>query len=246
MQLTSLVVAALLSVAQAVDVHVVAVGKNPMNNQTDLSFFPDKLTAKAGSMVQFQFWAGNHTVTQSNFDNPCVPISSINSSAAGIFSSFQPAAASEAMGQIPVFTFMVNDTKPIWLFCSQGPHCQKGMAMVINENTKANSSRSLENYKNLAKTSTLGNVEIPSGGITGGNGGSGSSGGNGSTSGGNGSTGGSNGSTGGSQPTTVAGESPSPTSSTSATASAPISAASSSFEIPTAVLLILGAAFMLL
>lgn len=214
----------------AVDVHVVAVGKNPMNNQTGLKFYPDKVTAKAGSMVQFQFWAGNHTVTQSNFDNPCVPISSTNSSAVGVFSSFQPAAASEAMGKIPVFTVMVNDTKPMWLFCSQGPHCQKGMVMVINENTKANSSRSLENYANLAKNAAQGNVEIPGGGNTGGNGGN---------------TGG-NGGSGGSKPTTPAGSSPSPTGSNPATTSAPISAASSSFEASTTMLLLLGAAFMLL
>ncbi|PNY29954.1 Uncharacterized protein TCAP_00119 [Tolypocladium capitatum] len=216
MHFTSLVAAALLSVAQATDVHVVAVGKNPVNNQTALQYFPDKVTAEPGSMVQFQFWAGNHTVTQSNFDNPCLPISSINSSVAGIFSSFQPAAASEAMGMIPVFTIMVNDTKPIWIYCSQGPHCKGGMAMVINENTKANSSRSLENYKNLAKNSVQGNVEIP-GGVG-------------------------NGGTVGSQPTNVAGQSPS----SNSTGTPTVSAASSSFTVPATMLLIASAAFMLL
>lgn len=113
--------------------HVVAVGMNPLNNKTGLMYWPEKITAKPGSMVQFQFWTGNHTVTQSNFDNPCVPISSINSSIPGVFSSFMPAAAGEAMGQIPVFTVMINDTKPLWMYCSQGSHCASGMAMVINE-----------------------------------------------------------------------------------------------------------------
>jgi len=84
-------------------------------------------------MVQFQFRGGNHTVTQSNFDNPCLPISAVNQSILGIYSGYQPVAASQAMGQIPVFTVMINSTNPIWLYCSQGKHCQNGMSMVINE-----------------------------------------------------------------------------------------------------------------
>ncbi|KFA49622.1 hypothetical protein S40293_06609 [Stachybotrys chartarum IBT 40293] len=158
MLFTSIVAAALLGVAQAqtgVDVQVVAVGQNPINNQTGLAFYPDKITATPGSMVQFQFWAGNHTVTQSTFDQPCLPMpQSANITSVPIWSGYQPVAASEAMGQIPVFTVMINDTRPIWLYCSQGQHCQNGMVMVINENTAANASRSLENYKSLASTAT--------------------------------------------------------------------------------------------
>lgn len=104
-----------------------------MNKQAGLKYWPEKIKAEAGTMVQFQFWAGNHTVTQSTFDNPCVPIAVSDPTKKGIFSGFQPAAASEAQGQVPVFTIMVNDTKPMWLYCGQGPHCQKGMVMVINE-----------------------------------------------------------------------------------------------------------------
>ncbi|KAG5953342.1 hypothetical protein E4U53_005988 [Claviceps sorghi] len=150
------VVAALVVAVQAIDVHVVAVGKNPHLNETALKFFPNKIQAQPGSMVQFQFRAGNHTVTQSSFDKPCVPISSVNASARGIFSSFQPVAASRDTGMIPVFTVLINDTRPVWLFCSQDPHCQMGMAMVINENTAANATRSLENYVKLAR-----NVQQP-------------------------------------------------------------------------------------
>ncbi|KAG5983031.1 hypothetical protein E4U55_000927 [Claviceps digitariae] len=146
------VLVVLMGVAQAIDVHVVAVGKNPQSNQTALKFFPDKIRAQPGSMVQFQFRAGNHTVTQSSFDKPCVPISSVNASAKGIFSSFQPVSASRDMGLLPVFTVLINNTRPIWLYCSQGPHCQMGMAMVINENTAANATRSLENYLQLARS----------------------------------------------------------------------------------------------
>ncbi|KAM3438202.1 hypothetical protein NHJ13734_004287 [Beauveria thailandica] len=152
--------AALLGAAQAVDIQAVSVGLNPVNGSMGLNFWPDNVKAKVGTMVQVQFRAGNHTLTQSDFDHPCKPIKEVNPSAQGIFSAFQPVAASAAKGEIPVFTIMVNDTKPMWFFCSQGSHCQKGMAMVINEDTAGNASRSLENYKkSAAETSPGGSTE---------------------------------------------------------------------------------------
>lgn len=84
-------------------------------------------------MVQFQFLDGNHTVTQSTFDEPCISMNKADSTKQGFLSGFMPFAASAAKGELPVFTIMVNDTKPIWVYCGQGPHCKKGMAMVINE-----------------------------------------------------------------------------------------------------------------
>jgi plastocyanin len=120
----------------AVDVQVVSVGQNPMAGmagQPALKYYPDNIKAAPGSMVQFQFWAGNHTVTQSDFDHPCTPIHQVNSSIAGIWSSYMPVAAGASKKEIPVFTVMINDTKPIWIYCSQGKHCSAGMSMVINE-----------------------------------------------------------------------------------------------------------------
>ncbi|KAL7798186.1 hypothetical protein V8C37DRAFT_247745 [Trichoderma ceciliae] len=155
MQFTTLLVAALAAIAQAVDVQVVSVGQNPMAGMTGqpvLKYYPDNVKAAPGSMIQFQFWAGNHTVTQSDFDHPCTPISQINSSVAGIWSGFMPVAAGASKNEIPVFTIMVNDTKPIWIFCGQAKHCSSGMSMVINENTSANSTRSLTNYRTAAAT----------------------------------------------------------------------------------------------
>ncbi|TQV95019.1 hypothetical protein V2A60_009904 [Cordyceps javanica] len=159
MKFTLATVAALVGAVQAISVQVVSVGRNPVNNATGLKFWPEKIKAAPGSMVQFQFLAGNHTVTQSDFDHPCMPIKEVNPSALGIFSAYQPVAASAAKKEIPVFTIMVNDTKPMWFFCSQGPHCEKGMAMVINENTSANSSRSIEEYKKLAAGTSGGSTE---------------------------------------------------------------------------------------
>lgn len=103
------------------------------NGTAGTFFSPDKVTAPVGSMVQFQFMGGNHTVTQSTFDQPCTPISAINASAVGVNTGYVPAMNAMQSGQIPVYSIMINDTRPIWLYCAQGRHCQSGMVMVINE-----------------------------------------------------------------------------------------------------------------
>ncbi|KAI6784284.1 uncharacterized protein J7T54_004830 [Emericellopsis cladophorae] len=148
--------AALLSMAQAqaVDVQVVYVGQNPANNVTGLKYWPENIKAEPGTMVQFQFWTGNHTITQSSFDKPCTPWTpAANESSTqmeAIKSGFQPVDASWMDGNIPTYTVMVNDTKPLWFYCGQGAHCQNGMAMVINE--KADSGKTLAEYKLAAAT----------------------------------------------------------------------------------------------
>ncbi len=113
--------------AQAgVTVHVVRVGA--MNGS--LAYYTNNIKAAVGDMVQFQFAPNNHTVTQSTFDAPCQPIAA-NSNVTGIYSGFMPVSASSTT--TPTYTIMVKNTTPMWLYCSQGKHCQNGMTMVINE-----------------------------------------------------------------------------------------------------------------
>ncbi len=97
-----------------------------------LTYSPNKLVAQAGEFVQFQFHAGNHTVTQSTFDQPCQPIAQ-HSNLTGFHSGFLPAAASAAQGMFPTYTIQINASTPLWLYCAQGKHCESGMVMVINE-----------------------------------------------------------------------------------------------------------------
>jgi plastocyanin len=97
-----------------------------------LTFSPNKLVAQPGEFVQFQFHAGNHTVTQSTFDRPCEPIGQ-TSNVTGFHSGYLPAAASAEMGMFPTYTIQINNTGPLWLYCAQGKHCGNGMVMVINE-----------------------------------------------------------------------------------------------------------------
>ncbi|MCJ1284902.1 hypothetical protein MMC26_004239 [Xylographa opegraphella] len=93
-----------------------------------LVFTPNSVTAAVGSLVQFQFHPMNHSVVQSTFANPCIPINNIMPSVKGIFSGFQPTTGLTT----PMFTILINDTQPIWYYCSQGMHCQNGMVGVIN------------------------------------------------------------------------------------------------------------------
>ncbi|KAJ8068657.1 hypothetical protein OCU04_002359 [Sclerotinia nivalis] len=126
--------------------HVVRVGST--NNS--IKYIPDKISAQVGDVIQFQFAGGNHTVTQSTFDAPCVPISQSTNNT-GVFSGFMNVAASlNSTGMVPVFSMPVKVATPMWFYCSQAKHCQKGMVLVVNENTKANASRSLSNFATLS------------------------------------------------------------------------------------------------
>jgi len=131
----------------SVTVHVVHVG----GANGSLTYSPNNVQAAVGDMVQFQYGPANHTVTQSTFDQPCQPIS-LNSNVTGIFSGFQPVSATDTT--IPTFTIQINNTTPVWIYCSQAEHCQKGMVLVINENTAANATRSLDNFIALAAKAT--------------------------------------------------------------------------------------------
>jgi plastocyanin len=126
-----------------VTTHVIKVS----NKNGDLKFEPNNLQAEAGHVVQFQFWPKNHSVVQSTFDQPCVPINNVNSSIAGFFSGFMPIQADATTR--PTYTIVVNDTKPIWYYCSQGEHCQAGMVGVINPPAQ-NKSRTIESFTALA------------------------------------------------------------------------------------------------
>ncbi len=72
----------------------------------------------------------NHSVVQSTFDNPCEPIAKNMPGTAGFFSGFMPVSENSSM--MPSYSIAINDTKPIWFYCSQGKHCQQGMVGVIN------------------------------------------------------------------------------------------------------------------
>ncbi|RMZ76388.1 hypothetical protein DV737_g4860, partial [Chaetothyriales sp. CBS 132003] len=113
-----------------------------------LKYFPNSVQAPVGSIVQFQFHPKNHTVTESTFAEPCKPVALVNASLItatrpGLKSGFQPVSLSDT--ETPVYNVLINDTKPIWVYCGQTNHCQKGMAMVINQNLSS-TDKTIEAY----------------------------------------------------------------------------------------------------
>ncbi|MCJ1484704.1 hypothetical protein MMC06_004877 [Schaereria dolodes] len=89
-----------------------------------LLYVPSTVFADIGDEVQFEFYPQNHSVVQAAFDAPCQPISNN-----AFYSGYVPSQGGEASTS---FVLTINDTTPLWFYCSQGKHCQNGMVGVIN------------------------------------------------------------------------------------------------------------------
>ncbi|MCJ1475574.1 hypothetical protein MMC13_004237 [Lambiella insularis] len=123
---TKTIVATTMPTTSSVSVQVIQV--STANDTGALIFTPNSVTAAVGSLVQFQFHPMNHSVVQADFNHPCIPVASITPAIKGIFSGFQATTGATT----PIFTILINNTAPIWYYCSQGMHCQAGMVGVIN------------------------------------------------------------------------------------------------------------------
>ncbi|QSZ36170.1 hypothetical protein DSL72_007295 [Monilinia vaccinii-corymbosi] len=131
-----------------------------------LTFVRKSLHAQVGDQVQFIF-SGKHSVAQSTFDNPCVP-----SDHAPIFSGVISASPNSIDAANPVWTMDLKTNKTLWLYCSVGDHCQKGMSMTIVVGNNPNPDETLDKYQAAAAkvaqasapTETLGGtLVLPSG-----------------------------------------------------------------------------------
>jgi plastocyanin len=126
-------------------VHSVQVGPG-------LSFTPDTITANSGEWIEFTFGSG-HSVAQSNFDSPCMPMDND----AGVYSGYPDDGE--------VWRFQVNSTDPIWLYCSKQGHCQGGMSMVINP--PSDSEKTLVAYQSASGTAESEDPDNVQGGVFG-------------------------------------------------------------------------------
>ncbi|KAK7062131.1 Cupredoxin [Favolaschia claudopus] len=117
------VVALLPAAALAQTTFSVQVGPNGT-----LTYDPPFITANAGDLVRFTFNPKNHTVTQSSFDAPCVPL------AGGATSGFH--FISNVSGLLDTWEFAIPaSSTPFWFHCEQTQpvsHCGKGMVFAIN------------------------------------------------------------------------------------------------------------------
>lgn len=144
---------------------------------TDLVFSPEALSAAVGDQVVFHFNPKNHSVVQSAFDNPCGPKDG------GFNSGYMFVAANTSADSRPTFTVTVNDTSPVWVYCSQAKntpasHCGQGMVFSINCPSD-DSPNSFGNFKKAAlavgaslSASAAAASATPAGGYGGGYGGS--------------------------------------------------------------------------
>ncbi|KAL8372567.1 hypothetical protein RB595_002076 [Gaeumannomyces hyphopodioides] len=120
-------------------------------------FMPNMMLAAVGDVIQFQFAEGNHTVTQSSETAACQPLQ--KTVATAVHSGHIPYKAGQAT--VGTFNVPVTDTKPMFLYCATGPHCQLGQVMIINPSNTAQ----VVNYAKLSAQAKA-NVDggAPSGG----------------------------------------------------------------------------------
>ena len=89
----------------------------------------------------------NHTATQSTLANPCSPAPGGFDS--GLYVSFPlsppltlipplsvPVPDTNTNGPFQQAQFQVTNTNPVWVYCRQTGHCQKGMVFAINPGDK--------------------------------------------------------------------------------------------------------------
>ncbi|KIK09255.1 hypothetical protein K443DRAFT_671747 [Laccaria amethystina LaAM-08-1] len=92
---------------------VITVGGNTTSN-AGLVFSPESVVADLGDTVFFNFTQGNHTVTQSSFASPCIPIHETDSTVNGFDSSFRDAGNGTAITNLPITVIDPNTT--VWFF----------------------------------------------------------------------------------------------------------------------------------
>ncbi|KAJ4390288.1 hypothetical protein N0V85_007375 [Neurospora sp. IMI 360204] len=114
----------------------VGVGKNGKNEFTPY-----------GTIIQFKFHQKNHSVVESSFDKPCVPIDG------GFSSGFIP-VNNESLDA--VLNILVPHTKPIWFYDAKDSNCKSGVVGSINAPFKGST---LEAY--AAKASKVEKSKIP-------------------------------------------------------------------------------------
>jgi plastocyanin len=113
-----------------------------------LSFSPSRVSANPGDTVKFTFNVKNHTVTQSSFSAPCVPLTDKTTGKNGFDSGYMPVGSGAT--NLPTYSITINDTTPIWAYCAQGNHCGSGMVFAVNSDES--SGRNFAAFQGLAKT----------------------------------------------------------------------------------------------
>jgi len=149
----SLFTFALLAYAKTV---FITVGGDEISGNFSSTFSPQLAFADVGDLIFWNFTAGNHSVTQSEFASPCLPAHDTNVTVNGFDTSLRPAGNGTA---ITNFQITVTDTNPIWYYDESPSACGQGAVGAINANesstaTLAGFIRNAERLNGTASTST--------------------------------------------------------------------------------------------
>ncbi|KAJ8117392.1 hypothetical protein OPT61_g1389 [Boeremia exigua] len=111
---------------------------------------PETTKAAVGDIIEFNFYPVNHSIVRAEYEFPCIPYEMTGSSKQGFFSGFNP--VDSVMDNPPRYSVRVNDTEPIFFYCSAPGSCIKyGMVGGIN----LNSSMSIDKQRTLAMDSAF-------------------------------------------------------------------------------------------
>ncbi|ETS87192.1 hypothetical protein PFICI_01020 [Pestalotiopsis fici W106-1] len=95
-------------------------------------FNPDSIIAEPGDVIKFIFYPTNHSVVRAAYENPCIPYNYVNPGGDTFFSG--PKISSTGDEQ-PVWLLTVNNTDPIFFYCSAPGSCiSSHMVGAINPN----------------------------------------------------------------------------------------------------------------
>ncbi|RDL34599.1 uncharacterized protein BP5553_07727 [Venustampulla echinocandica] len=112
-------------------------------------FTPSSVTANVGDFVEFLFYPLNHSVARAEFKKPCIPYEVSGVGKQGFWSGFHP--LNVVASNPPAFLIKINDTQPIFFYCSAPGACIDGMIGAINPN----STQTLDIQEDFARNSTL-------------------------------------------------------------------------------------------
>lgn len=102
-------------------------------------YTPSQVTGvNAGDVIEFRFFPQNHSVARAAFaqdgnDVACIPYEDTGFGRVGFWSGFQPVDV--VLSDPPIFNLLINDTEPVFFYCSAPGACQQGMIGVINPNS---------------------------------------------------------------------------------------------------------------
>lgn len=109
--------------------HTVSVG-----GSDGLNFNPNQIkNVPVGDIIEFRFYPQNHSVARAAFGpTPCIPYEYTGDGRVGFWSGFRPTEL--ITNNPPIFRLPINDTEPVFFYCSAPDACYEGMIGVINPN----------------------------------------------------------------------------------------------------------------